>query len=226
MPIARQNRYRYRAQFLLPPDALSENIPMHPGASSFLLLVPRLLSALRFHPETGDTYRFVHLPASYGQGHQYRLHTPLPDGFSPKAEHKSYTVCCFLPVPFESSFPGCHKSHAETHTLLLPVHPCQQKQRYGRGRSHTGFPAAHNNPVPHPGFPFGSNISVPGKNCRWGKAGKRASSWGLVLLWEHTQASAHTGFLRLPYIPCHLPASKTEGQTFHRYPWISNAIYL
>lgn len=37
--------------------------------------------------------------------------------------------------------------------------------------------------------------------------------------------SAHTGFLRLPYIPCHLPASKTEGQTFHRYSWISNAIY-
>ena len=63
------------------------------------------------------------------------------------------------------------------------------------GRSHTGFQAAHSNPEHHPEFPFGSNISAPGKSCHWTGAGKRASSWALVLLWEHTQASAHTRFL-------------------------------
>ena len=41
---------------------------------------------------------------------------------------------------------------------------------------------------------------------------------------KQTKASAHTRFLLLPYIPCHLPASKTGEPTFHQYPWTSNAI--
>ena len=174
-PIVRQNRYRCRSQFLSPPDALLGNVPMHLDVSSSSLPVPLLLLVLQCPLETDGTYLSVHLPASYGQGRQYRLHILPPDSYSQEVEHKSCIVFHCLPVPSGSSFPGCHRFPVKTHTLPAPAHPFQQKQRYGVGRSHKGFPAVHSNPVPHPGFPFGSNISAPGKNCRWVKAGKSSS---------------------------------------------------
>lgn len=81
-PIARQNHYQCRFQSPLPLDALLGNVPMHPGVSSSSLIVLPLLLAPQCPLKTGDTYRFVHLPASYGQERQCRLHILPPDNFS------------------------------------------------------------------------------------------------------------------------------------------------
>ena len=102
------------------------------GTFIFLTFCPVLPSVQRHRPKTGGIYPHSIFQCHMSQGVNTGFIYCHPAAFPKRRNTKLY--CFSLPsCSIRKLFPRLHRFPAGTHTLHVPVHPCQQKQRYGRG---------------------------------------------------------------------------------------------